>query len=110
MVTVVVVVVVMVVLLVVIGNPLGKAHQLWHGRTLSFKRQEKNQASNENHPYFSLLSPLSRTSCHVEPAVLAFAPVKSRCVPTGHGHIPERPFSQRVLFAKSGLHHSNTLS
>lgn len=72
----VVVVVVMVVLLVVIGNPLGKAHQLWHGRTLSFKRQEKNQASNENHPSFSLLSPLSRTSCHVEPAVLAFAPVK----------------------------------
>lgn len=49
---VMVLVVVMVVLVVVIGNPLGKAHQLWHGRTLSFKRQEKKQASNENHPYF----------------------------------------------------------
>lgn len=74
---VMVLVVVMVVLLVVIGNPLGKAHQLWHGRTLSFKRQEKKQASNENHPYFfPYLSPLSRPSCHVESAVLAFAPVK----------------------------------
>lgn len=49
---VMVVVVVMVVLVVVIGNLLGKAHQLWHGRTLSFKRQEKKQASNGNHTYF----------------------------------------------------------
>lgn len=60
---VMVLVVVMVVLLVVIGNPLGKAHQLWHGRTLSFKRQEKKQPSNENHPYFFI--PLTSVSCIV---------------------------------------------
>lgn len=61
---VMVVVVVMVVLVVVIGNPLGKAHQLWHGRTLSFKRQEKKQASNGNHPYFFSI-PLTSVSCIV---------------------------------------------